>query len=112
LRDFAPLTESEPAGDRTKWSYTYIPLGKTGDSDPDDGKLSTFYNPVFATPYFGYARDIQPFNLIHLQPNVAYRLGDKLVVTLLNGLYWRASKDDAFYGKLNGITARAGTSDS
>jgi hypothetical protein len=65
---------------------------------------------VFATPYFGYACDIQRFNLIHLRLNVAYCLGDKLVVTLSHGLYWRASKDDAFYGKPNGITARADTS--
>ena len=29
----------------------------SGDSDPDDGELSTFYDPVFGTPYFGYARN-------------------------------------------------------
>jgi hypothetical protein len=84
----------------------------SGDDDPDDGDLNTFYNPVFATPYFGYARDIQPFNLIHVQPNVGYRFGDTALVTLSHGFMWRESSQDAYYGKPNAITARAGVSDS
>lgn len=84
----------------------------SGDDDPDDGNLNTFYNPVFATPYFGYARDIQPFNLIHVQPNVGYRFGGTALVTLSHGFMWRESSQDAYYGKPNAITARAGVSDS
>jgi hypothetical protein len=84
----------------------------SGDDDPEDNKLGTFYDPVFATPYFGYSRDIQPFNLIFVQPNVGYLFGDQAVVTLSHGLFWRASTNDAFYGSPNGITARAGVSDS
>jgi hypothetical protein len=85
----------------------------SGDSDPDDDKLNTFYDHVFATPFFGYARDIQPFNLIFIQPNVGYRFGDRdLLVTLSHGFQWRAETKDAFYGSPNGITARAGVSDS
>ncbi len=84
----------------------------SGDSDPDDDELNTFYDPVFATPFFGYARDIQPHNLIFMQPNVGYRFGDRVLVTLSHGLHWRADTNDAFYGSPNGITARAGVSDS
>jgi hypothetical protein len=85
----------------------------SGDSDPDDDELNTFYDPVFATPFFGYGRDIQPFNLIYLQPNVGYHFDDPdLLVTLSYGLHWRADTSDAFYGSPNGITARGGASDS
>jgi hypothetical protein len=85
----------------------------SGDSDPDDDELNTFYDHVFATPFFGYARDIQPHNLIFIQPNVGYRFGDQdILVTLSHGFHWRADTDDAFYGGPNGITARAGVSNS
>ena len=84
----------------------------SGDDNPEDNELNTFYNPVFATPFFGYARDIQPFNLIYIQPNIGYRFADQAVVTIGYGLHWRASTEDAFYGSPNGITARAGVSDS
>jgi hypothetical protein len=85
----------------------------SGDDDPDDDELNTFYDPVFATPFFGYGRDVQPHNLIFLQPNVGYRFGEQdLLLTLSHGFHWRADTDDAFYASPNGITARAGDSDS
>jgi hypothetical protein len=85
----------------------------SGDDDPDDKELNTFYDHVFATPFFGYARDIQPFNLIFVQPNLGYRFGDQdLLVALSQGFFWQADTNDAFYGSPNGITARAGASDS
>jgi len=85
----------------------------SGDDDPSDDELNTFYDPVFATPFFGYGRDLQPHNLIFLQPNVGYRFGKQdLVLTLSHGFFWRADTDDALYGSPNGVTARAGESDS
>jgi hypothetical protein len=85
----------------------------SGDSDPNDNELNTFYDHVFATPFFGYARDIQPYNLIFVQPNIGYRFGERnSLVTLSYGFFWRAETADAFYGSPNGITARAGVSDS
>ncbi len=85
----------------------------SGDSDPDDDELNTFYDHVFATPFFGYGRDIQPFNLIFAQPNIGYQFGDlDLLTTLSHGFFWRADTSDAFYGSPNGITARGNTSDS
>ena len=84
----------------------------SGDSDPNDDELNTFFDHVFATPFFGYARDIQPYNLIFIQPNLGYSFGGGAVVTLGYGLQWRAETSDAYYGSLNGITAQAGTSDS
>ena len=84
----------------------------SGDDDPLDNELNTFYNHLFATPYFGYARDIQPFNLAHLQPAVGYRFGNRGRITLSHGFMWRAEADDAYYGSPNGIAARADVSDS
>jgi hypothetical protein len=84
----------------------------SGDDDPDDDELNTFYDHVFATPFFGYARNIQPFYLIFVQPNVGYQFGDwNLLVTLSHGFHWRADTSDVFYGRPNGITARGNTSD-
>ncbi len=84
----------------------------SGDRDPDDDKLNTFYNPVFGTPYFSYARDVMPFNLIHVQPNVGYRFNDHLQVTLSNDVLWRASTRDAFYTGTNAIGVNGDESDS
>ena len=84
----------------------------SGDQDPDDGELNTFYDHVFGTPYFSYARDIMPFNLIHVQPNIGYRFGEHLLVMLSHDLLWRAERNDAYYNSPNGILVRAGDSDS
>jgi hypothetical protein len=103
--------------------YAFLPQDNTpiiglkagyfsGDRDPDDDELGTFYDHVFGTPYFSYARDIMPFNLIQLQPEVAYRFGDRLLLTLSYALLWRAQEDDAYYNNANGILVRADESDS
>jgi len=84
----------------------------SGDDDPQDSELNTFYDPVFGTPYFGYARDIMPFNLVQIQPNIGYRFGEQVIVTLNHEFLWRVSTDDAYYNSANGITVRAGVSDS
>jgi hypothetical protein len=84
----------------------------SGDSNPDDSELNTFYNPVFGTPYFGYARDIMPFNLIQLQPNVGYRFSKRVLITFSHEFLWRADTNDGYYNTANAITARAGQSGS
>jgi hypothetical protein len=84
----------------------------SGDQDPDDGELNTFYDHVFGTPYFSYARDIMPFNLIHIQPRIGYRFGERLLLTLNYDLLWRAERDDAYYNSANGILVRADGSNS
>jgi hypothetical protein len=84
----------------------------SGDSNPDDSELNTFYNPVFGTPYFGYARDIMPFNLIQVQPNVGYRFSERVLITFSHEFLWRADTDDGYYNSANSITARAGQSGS
>ena len=75
-------------------------------------RINQFKHIVCATVFFGYARDIQPYNLVFIQPNVGYRFSEKALVTLTHGFFWRADTNDAFYGAPNGITARAGVSDS
>lgn len=84
----------------------------SGDRDPNDSELNTFYDHVFGTPYFSYARDVMPFNLMQIQPNIGYRFGDKMMVTLSHDFLWRANTTDAYYNSANGIGARAGVSDS
>jgi len=103
--------------------YALSPQGRTpviglkagyfsGDSDPNDSELNTFYDPVFGTPYFSYARDIMPFNLIQIQPKIGYRFSELALVTLSHGFLWRANPDDGYYNNANGITVRAGESRS
>ena len=84
----------------------------SGDDNPNDNELNTFYNPIFVTVYFSYARDVMPYNLVHLQPNIAYRFSEKLQLTLSNDYLWRASKDDAFYTGANKIGVPANASDA
>jgi hypothetical protein len=84
----------------------------SGDRDPDDGNLNTFYNPVFGTPYFSYARDIMPFNLVHVQPNIGYRFGNRLLVAVSYEALWRAQRSDAYYNNANGILVRSDVSGS
>ena len=101
---FYPQTSTPIAGIKTSYF--------SGDSDPDDNELNTFYDPVFGTPYFGYARDIMPSNLIQLQPNIGYRFSNQLLVTLSHEFLWRANSDDAYYNSANGIGAAADVSNS
>jgi hypothetical protein len=84
----------------------------SGDDDPNDNELNTFYNPIFVTIYFSYARDVMPYNLMHLQPNIAYRFNEELQLTLSNDYLWRASTNDAFYTGANKIGVPANASDS
>ena len=84
----------------------------SGDKNPNDNELNTFYNPIFVTVYFSYARDVMPYNLIHLQPNIAYRFNEKLRLTLSNDYLWRANTTDAFYTGANKIGVAADASDA
>ena len=84
----------------------------SGDDDPNDNELNTFNNPIFVTIYFSYARDVMPYNLMHLQPNIAYRFNEELQLTLSNDYLWRASTNDAFYTGANKIGVPANASDA
>jgi hypothetical protein len=83
----------------------------SGDDDPYDDELNTFYNPIFVTIFFSFARDVMPYNLIQLQPNIAYRFSKDLQVTLSQDFLWRASTEDAFYTGASKIGVRADVSD-
>jgi len=84
----------------------------SGDKDPNDNYLNTFYNPIFVTIYFSYARDVMPYNLVHLQPNIAYRFSEDLRLTLSNDYLWRENTNDAFYTGANKIGVPADSSDA
>jgi hypothetical protein len=101
---FQPRDRTPVAGLRTSYF--------SGDRDPTDDELNTFYDSVFVSPYFSYARDVWPSNLIHFQPLVGYRFGDWLLVTLRHELLWRADREDAYYNRANGIGAPAEASES
>ena len=53
-----------------------------------------------------------PYNLVHLQPNFAYRFSKKLQIRLSQDFLWRANKADAFYTSAAKIGVRAGESDA
>ena len=74
--------------------------------------MNTFYDPVFGSPYFSYARDVMPYNLIHLQPSVGYRISRELRLTLSHDFLWRESLGDGFYTDVNTLGVRAGASDA
>ena len=79
---FQPRENTPVAGLRTSYF--------SGDRDPTDDELNTFYDPVFVTPYFSYARDVMAFNIVQIQPLVGYRFGSRLLVTLRHEFLWRA----------------------
>ena len=83
----------------------------SGDDDPADSKLKTFYNPIFVTPFFSWARDVMPYNLQHIQLNAAYRFSSELQITLSNDFLWRAEKNDAFYTGASAIGVSAHETD-
>jgi len=82
----------------------------SGDTDPTDNRLETFYNPVFVSVYFSYARDVMPHNIMHIQPNLSYRFSEELQLTLSTDFLWRESTTDAFYSSPGGIGVAAGDS--
>jgi len=84
----------------------------TGDDNPEDSELNTFYDPVFGSPYFSYARDVMPYNLVHVQPSIGYRFSRKLRVTLSYDVLWRESRADGFYTDVNTLGVRAGANDA
>jgi hypothetical protein len=84
----------------------------SGDDDPTDNELNTFYDPVFGSPYFSWARDVMPYNLIHVQPNIGYRFTKELRITLGHDVLWRESAGDGFYTDVNTLGVRAGASDA
>lgn len=84
----------------------------SGDDDPKDDELNTAYNPLFVTPYFSFARDVMPYNLLHVQPSIGYRYSTRLQFSLATNFYWRESKDDAFYTGGSAIGVAAGASDA
>lgn len=120
----------DPSNSRTSayavfgdFKYAFSPTAKSfitglkagyysGDDDPDDNKLNTFYDPIFVTPYFSYARDVMPYNLMHIQPSIAYRFNSGLQFTLSKDFLWRAEKNDAFYTGASAIGVSASQSDS
>ncbi len=84
----------------------------TGDEDPSDNELNTFYDPIFGSPYFSYARDVMPYNLVHFQPSIGYRFSRDLRATLSYDVLWRESLGDGFYTNINTLGVRAGASEA
>jgi hypothetical protein len=105
------------------FEYAVLPRVKTpilglktsyfsGDDDPRDAELNTFYDPMFGSPYFSYARDVMPYNLIHFQPSIGYRFSREMRATLSYDLLWRESTGDGFYTNINTLGVRAGASEA
>ena len=92
----------------TDWNYDLIHIEwkpsvglkleyTSGDKESGDGKINTF-NPLFLNPtYYSLASTITPVNLISVRPSIKAKPNKKIALYLEYGIFWRASKNDAFY---------------
>lgn len=70
----------------------------SGDSDPSDRHLGTFY-PLYARgKYYGEADLNGPVNTIDLLPQVDAQLSERISVSGSYGAFWRESLRDGIYG--------------
>jgi hypothetical protein len=69
----------------------------SGDADPGDGKLGTF-NALFPKgKYFGELSPVGPYNIVNLNPAVAFDVGHDVTLGLSAMAYWRYSRADGVY---------------
>jgi hypothetical protein len=69
----------------------------SGDKSARDHKLGTF-NALFPKgKYFGELSPVGPYNLVNLQPVVAFDLGGGVSASLMGAAYWRQSTGDGVY---------------
>ena len=69
----------------------------SGDRDPDDDDINTFY-PLFPKlAYFSQAALNAPMNLIDVAPSLTLVLLDDLSALIGCDVFWRTSRDDAVY---------------
>jgi len=79
----------------------------SGDRDPDDSDLQTFY-PLFPKgAYFGQLTSVGPLNHRDLHPTLDLTFPAGLSMTADWVFYWRQSTRDALY-RISGTLARTG----
>ena len=82
----------------------------SGDTDPDDGKLGTF-NALFPKgKYFGELSPVGPYNIVNLNPAVAFDLGHDVTLGLSAMAYWRHARADGVYDVPGGLLRAPGAS--
>lgn len=69
----------------------------SGDRHADDKRLNTF-NAMFPKgKYFGELSPVGPYNIVSLNPRVAFSIAQNLFASLAGMAYWRFSKSDGIY---------------
>ncbi len=69
----------------------------SGDRDPDDPDLETFY-PLFPRgAYFGQLASVGPLNLLDVHPSIGLSLPNGISLTANWVFFWRQSIDDGLY---------------
>ncbi|MFO1150389.1 MAG: alginate export family protein [Alsobacter sp.] len=69
----------------------------SGDGNPHDRTLGTFYPLYPKLPTFSEANIVVPANLIDVQPNVTLTLMPSLKASVGWNPFWKASQADAYY---------------
>lgn len=79
----------------------------TGDKDPTDPDLQTFFTPYPNGRSFGAAQQNGPLNIQGLRPNITIQLPRRASVTVDAYFFWRYSRNDGIYS-IPGLLLRPG----
>lgn len=69
----------------------------SGDRDPANPDLGTYYSMFATGRYFGEAALLGPMNHMNINPSVDFKLTDEVEVTSDVNWFWRYSTNDALY---------------
>lgn len=84
----------------------------SGDSNPGDGRLSTF-NALFPKqPYFSEASLIAPSNIVDLHPTLECQFTDEISLTTDWNFFWKHRSEDAIYSPPGRPLVATGQGDS
>ena len=79
----------------------------TGDKDPRDPNLQTFFTPFPNGRFFGLAQQMGPLNIEGFRPNATIQLPRRATLTADVFFFWRQSPNDGIYS-VPGFLMRTG----
>src|SRR5262249_14956415 len=80
----------------------------TGDKDPRDPDLQTFYTPFPNGRFFGAIQQNGPLNIQGFRPNLTLQLPRRASLTIDSYFFWRQSLNDGMYN-IPGFVLRPGS---
>jgi hypothetical protein len=80
----------------------------TGDKDPRDPDLQTFFTPFPNGRFFGAIQQNGPLNIQGFRPNLTLQLPRRASLTIDSYFFWRQSLNDAMYN-IPGFVLRPGS---